>query len=226
MELSEFCLFCLPSAFQDSSQCRVCQHSASNHHAIQLRKPLSEPLQIFRVTDIPIIAEWISALFCRHGKYIQIRCIFIEILLQPWMYDQLFQRIPVIDLQEIFKFFRFTHSDPCLHRNLPFTLLEDFIQKTIQPIRLFKEPCSTPFRNNRPGRTAKVQIHFFISILCKLFSCLYKILCLVRQNLRHCQNTTVIFRQHIFLFPRAEMPFLVRTDKRNKILVKSVKALF
>ena len=78
---------------------------------------------IFHRKNISVITDRVHTFLQCFRKYIEIRLIVVEILLQTWMNDHFGDRIPVIDLQDIRKLFGKLHSDPRLHRDLAASLL-------------------------------------------------------------------------------------------------------
>ena len=60
-------------------------------------------------------------------------------------------------------------------------------------------------------QTAKVQIHFIITVFLQCFRCLDKILCILCQNLGNCIHSLIILRHNVFLFSGAEMKISIKT---------------
>ena len=71
----------------------------------------------------------------RLPERVQIRMVFVIILLHPGMDDQFFYRILVIDLQDPLKLFRFIFPQPGLNGYLSFGPAVDLVQKTVQFLR-------------------------------------------------------------------------------------------
>ena len=213
------------AAPEPPSERRIRQHAAPGHHTVRLRMIFPEPLVIFRCKDIPVVAHRIHTLVKGPVKRIDMGCIFIEFPLHPRMDDQFFHGIPVVDRQETFEFPGIIHAQPGLHRDADLTFIKDLIQKPLQLLRISQEPGPPPFRHHGLRRTAQVQVHLAVAVFLKLLRCPEEILRPVCQDLRHRVHPPVVVRQDILLLPGAEMPHLVRFNKRHKILVKSAEAL-
>src|SRR5699024_4252454 len=68
---------------------------------------------------------------------------------------------------------------------------------------------------------SQVQVDFFIPEVFQLLSRAQEIIRAVREDLRHCPHPLIMLRQDVFLLPGAEMSHLIRSDKGDKIFVKS-----
>ena len=140
------------------------------------------------------------------------------------MDDQLFQRIFIINFQQIFKFPFFFHSQPGLYGNPDITFTKNLIQKSVQFIRPVQKSCSTASGHHCLRRTAQIQIHFLIPIFFQSLHCSDKILRIFGKYLRNRLHSLIILRCNIFLFYGAQMSFLIWQNKWNKIFVESAKA--
>ena len=156
---------------------------------------------------------------------IKLWCVLIELLLYARMNDQLLQRIFIIDRKDCLKLLRIFHSDSCFDWDFQITFPKNRIQKSIQLLWLIQKSRSSSLRHNSSRRTSQIKVHFLIPKLSHHLCHFYKIFWLIRKNLRHCIHSLIMLRHHILLLSCAEMSFLIRTDKRNKILIESVKAL-
>ena len=149
-----------------------------------------------------------------------VRCVFIKIPLHPWMNDQFLQRIFLINSHQTLPFLWMLHANSRLNRYIQRTACEYLLQKCIQFLRHCEKsrPAMLCYHGSR--RTAQVQIHGMISILCQHFRNAQKILRPVCQNLRHHLHPGIMLRQDIVYFFMIQIP--VR-KKWGKIFINIMK---
>ena len=104
-------------------------------------------------------------------KYLQIRNIFIKILLYSRMNDQFFHGKTIVNFHQPWKFLCILHPQTSLHRDLHICFAENPVQKLFQFLRSGQKSCSAALCHYCFGWTPKIQIHFLISILFQLIRC-------------------------------------------------------
>ena len=206
MKLPELFLIHGPACLYLACQPGIGYDSTAQHHLIQFRIWLGQPSEIIRSEYIPIVTDTVCAVLKSMPEHFPIRGIPVVIRAEPGMYDQPFQMILIVDIQQTVKFIRRHHAQPCLYRKLHahnLKLLRYSAQKWIQPAGQCQEPGAFVLGHHGSWGTSQIQVHFFITIVFEYPGHGKEIFRLVGQYLRHHTKPLVVFRQDIVHLPGA-----------------------